>query len=242
MRPIIILPTYNEKDNLAALVRGIFLVGIKDLHIIVVDDNSPDGTGRVADELAASYQQLQVIHRPRKEGLGKAYIAGFKKALADPQNQYIFEMDADFSHQPKYLPHFLDAIKNADLVLGSRNIPGGGVKNWSYGRRLISGFANLVVRLILGLPIRDLTGGFKCFRREVLENLSLDDVESAGYNFQIELTYKTIKKNYRVLEIPIIFEERRAGQSKFSLAIMMESFIKVLKLRFGKAKASQSEK
>lgn len=232
MRPVIILPTYNEKENLADIVRDIFLIGITDMHIIIVDDNSPDGTGQIADELAAKNPNIQVIHRPKKEGLGRAYVAGFKKALADSANNYIFEMDADFSHQPKYLPVFLERIKNADLVLGSRNIPGGGVENWSWPRRFISGLANLVVRWLLGLPIKDLTGGFKCFRRQVLEQLNLDNVESSGYNFQIEMTYKAYKKGFKVVEMPIIFVERRAGHSKFSTAIMLESFWRVLKLRF----------
>jgi len=232
MRPVIILPTYNEKENLAGIVHDIFSVGISDLHIIIVDDNSPDGTGRIADELAEKYSEIQVIHRPKKEGLGKAYVAGFKKALADSENQYIFEMDADFSHQPKYLPDFLEKIKKADVVLGSRNIPGGGVENWSWPRRFISWLANLTVRWLLAVPIKDLTGGYKCWRRHVLEQLDLDRVESSGYNFQIELTYKAYKKGFRIEEIPIVFIERRAGSSKFSISIMIESFWKVLMLRF----------
>jgi len=234
MRPVIILPTYNEKENLADIVRDIFLVGIPDLRIIIVDDNSPDGTGRIADGLAAKKPRIEVIHRPKKEGLGRAYVAGFKKALANPANSYIFEMDADFSHQPKYLPVFLEKIKSADLVLGSRSIAGGGVENWSWPRRFISGLANLVVRWLLGLPIKDLTGGFKCFRRQVLERLNLDEVESSGYNFQVEMTYKAYKKGFKIVEIPIVFVERRAGYSKFSVFIMIESFWKVLKLRFSK--------
>lgn len=234
MKPVIILPTYNEKENLADIVQDIFSIGIKNLHIIVVDDNSPDGTGRIADDLAKKHNILSVVHRPQKEGLGRAYVAGFKKALADPEVDYIFEMDADFSHQPKYLPDFLQKIKSADLVLGSRNIPGGGVENWSWPRRFISWFANITIRFILGVPMRDLTGGYKCFRREVLEKLDLDRVESSGYNFQIELTYKAYKKGFKIVETPIIFVERRAGKSKFSAVIMIESFWKVLKLRFSR--------
>jgi len=234
MRPVIILPTYNEKENLAGIVQEIFSIGINGLKIIIVDDNSPDGTGRIADELAANNPNVEVLHRQNKEGLGKAYIDGFKKALADPDNQYIFEMDADFSHQPKYLPDFLEKIKSADLVLGSRNIPGGGVENWSWLRRFISWFANFTIRHILGVKIKDLTGGFKCFNRDVLEKLDLDSIESSGYNFQIEITYKAIKKGFTVVETPIIFVERRAGHSKFSASIMLESFLKVIKLKMTK--------
>jgi len=232
MRSVIILPTYNEKENLAGLVHDIFSIGIKDLHIIIVDDNSPDGTGRIADGLATKNSNIQVIHRSKKEGLGKAYVAGFKKALADSRNQYIFEMDADFSHQPKYLPNFLEKARQADVVLGSRNIPGGGIENWSWLRRFISWLANVVVRWLLGVPIKDLTGGYKCWQRHVLEQLNLDQVESSGYNFQIELTYKAYCKGFKIVEVPIVFMERRAGHSKFSLVIMLESFWKVLKLRF----------
>ncbi len=234
MRPVIILPTYNEKENLAGIVHDIFSIGIKDLHIIIVDDNSPDGTGQIADNLAAKYSEIQVIHRPKKEGLGKAYVAGFKKALSDPQNKYIFEMDADFSHQPKYLPDILKKARDADVVLGSRNIPGGGIENWNWPRRFISWTANLVIKWLLAVPIQDLTGGYKCWQRHVLEQLDLDGVESSGYNFQIELTYKAYKKGFKIVEIPIVFVERRAGSSKFSVGIMIESFWKVLKLRFSK--------
>lgn len=232
MSPIIILPTYNEKENLADLVQEIIELGIPGMKILIVDDNSPDGTGRIADELAIKNSNIQVLHRQKKEGLGRAYIAGFKQVLKDPEIQYIFEMDADFSHQPKYLSEFLRKIEQADLVLGSRNIDGGGVENWSWPRRFISGLANSVVRRILGLPYKDLTGGFKCFRREVLEQLDLDNVDSSGYNFQIELTYKVHHQGFKIVETPIIFVERRAGYSKFSTGIMIESLIKVLKLRF----------
>lgn len=234
MNSVIILPTYNEKENIAGLVQEIFSIGINDLKIIIVDDNSPDGTGQIADKLVAENSRISVLHRPKKEGLGKAYMAGFRKALSDPQNQYIFEMDADFSHQPKYLPIFLESMKQADLTLGSRYIPKGGIVNWSWPRRFISWLANIIIRKLLGLAVRDLTGGFKCFDRRVLENMDLENIESRGYNFQIELTYKAIKKGYRIKEIPIVFVERRAGYSKFSAAIMLESFWKVLMLRFKK--------
>lgn len=232
MSPIIILPTYNEKENLADLVQEIIELGIPGMKILIVDDNSPDGTGQIADELAIKNSNIQVLHRQKKEGLGRAYIAGFKQVLKDPDIEYIFEMDADFSHQPKYLSEFLRKIEQADLVLGSRNIDGGGVENWSWPRRFISGLANSVVRRILGLPYKDLTGGFKCFRREVLEQLDLDNVDSSGYNFQIELTYKVHHQGFKIVETPIIFVERRAGHSKFSTGIMIESLLKVFKLRF----------
>lgn len=232
MYSTIILPTYNERENLAGIIKEIFTVGVENLKILIVDDNSPDGTGRLADELAEQYPNVSVLHRAQKEGLGKAYIDGFQKALSDPDCGFIFEMDADFSHQPKYLPHFLDHIQEADLVLGSRYIADGGVENWGFVRRYISRFANLIIRLILGVPIYDLTGGFKCFRREVLEKLDFARIESSGYNFQIEINYKVYKKQFRIVEIPIIFVERRAGKSKFNATIMLESFWKVLMLKF----------
>lgn len=236
MNPLIVLPTYNEKENLESIVREIFKVGIANLKIIVVDDNSPDGTGQIADQLAKELPQLSVLHRTKKEGLGRAYVAGFKQALSDPEVKHIFEMDADFSHQPKYLPDFLAMAKEYDVVLGSRNISGGGVENWNWLRKFISGFANAMVRRILNIPIYDLTGGYKCWSRKVLEALDLDAVESSGYNFQIELTYKAYKKGFKIGETPIIFVERRAGASKFSGGIMLESLVNVIKLRFHKIK------
>ena len=234
MRPIIILPTYNEKENIGAITNEIFSIGIEDLKVIIVDDNSPDGTGEIADQLAKENYNISVIHRDKKEGLGRAYVAGFKKALEDPSNEYIFEMDADFSHQPKYLPDFLEKAKNYDVVLGSRNIPGGGVENWNWSRRFISWLANTMVRAILMTPIRDLTGGYKCWNRKVLESLDLNNIQSSGYNFQIELSYKAEKKGFSIVETPIIFVERRAGNSKFNSGIILESFINVIKLRFSK--------
>ncbi len=234
MTAVIILPTYNEKDNIADIVSAIVGLGIKDLGITIVDDNSPDGTGRIADTLARRYHSVSVIHRAKKEGLGKAYMAGFKAVLADENVRYIFEMDADFSHQPKFIPDFLEKIKTADIVLGSRYIDRGGVENWGLVRRFISWLANYIIRVILHLPYRDLTGGFKCFRREALQKIDFDGVESRGYNFQIELTYKAHQRGLRIEEIPIVFVERRAGTSKFNFIIMLESFWKVIKLRLGK--------
>lgn len=233
-RHCIILPTYNERDNIAGIVHEILALAIPGLSILIVDDSSPDGTGQIADELARQDARVSVLHRDTKEGLGKAYTAGFRIALRDPEIESVFEMDADFSHQPKYLLHFLQAIQSADLVLGSRYIPTGGVANWNWPRRFISTSANMMIRRLLGVPVRDLTGGYKCFRRAVLERLDFDAVASRGYNFQIEVTYRALQAGFRVKEIPIIFIERRAGESKFSPAIMLESFWQVLRLRLGK--------
>lgn len=232
--PIIILPTYNEKENLQGIVDEIFGVGVPDLRILIVDDNSPDGTGVIADRIASSNSMVRVLHRPEKQGLGRAYVDGFREALRDPEAAWIFEMDADFSHQPKYIPHFLIAAERADIVLGTRYMPGGGVENWHWFRRLISWSANTLIRTILGMRIRDLTSGFKCFRREVLERLDLEAVSSRGYNFQIEVSYRSHRAGFRISEIPIIFVERRAGKSKFSAGIILESFLQVLRLRFKK--------
>ncbi|MFA5134318.1 MAG: polyprenol monophosphomannose synthase [Patescibacteria group bacterium] len=232
MRSTVILPTYNERENLREIVEKVLSQGIQDLSILVVDDDSPDGTGNIADELAMSYPAVSVLHRPHKEGLGRAYIAGFRRTLEDPSVELIFEMDADHSHQPKYLPLLIEAAAGADVVLGSRYMEGGGVQNWGAFRRFISWFANTTIRWILGVPIRDLTGGFKCFHRRVLEALDLDRVASRGYNFQIEMTYEVYIRGYTVREIPIVFIERRAGSSKFSIMIMLESFVQVLLLRF----------
>lgn len=233
MKGLIIIPTYNEKNNINKLLESIFRLNIKDLCILVVDDNSPDGTGQLVEELKNKYPNLDIMHRQEKAGLGMAYIAGFKEALKRGAD-YIFEMDADLSHDPKYILDFLQAIKNNDLVLGSRYIKNGGVKNWNLFRRLISKFGNIYSSLILDLPYRDLTGGFKCYRREVLEKINLDSLSSVGYNFQIETTYKAHSAGFKIKEIPIIFTERAEGKSKFSLKIILESFWKVLVLRFKK--------
>lgn len=230
-KTIIVIPTYNEKNSLPKLLEQIFSLNIEGLNILVVDDNSPDGTGRIVDELKKDNPQIDILHREKKQGLGKAYVAGFKEAL-DRGADYIFEMDADLSHDSKYIPEFLKAIQDYDLVLGSRYIKDGGVSNWNLSRRLISRFGNIYARLILGLSYYDLTGGFKCYRREVLESIGLDDLSSVGYNFQIESTYKAHNKGFKIVEIPIIFTERTEGDSKFSIKIMIESFWKVLELRF----------
>jgi len=233
MKTIIVIPTYNEKNNLAGLVKEILALAIGNLSIIIVDDNSPDGTGILADELAQNFSGVKVIHRAAKSGLGSAYIAGFKMALAGGAD-YIMEMDADFSHDSRYLPDFLREIATADLVLGSRYVKGGGIKNWNWLRKTVSALGNFYARMILGAPINDLTGGFKCYRRAVLAKINLDELDSAGYVFQIETTYLALKLGFAIKEIPIIFTERRAGDSKFNFKIFFEALWRVLLLRFKK--------
>jgi dolichol-phosphate mannosyltransferase len=229
---LVCLPTYDEAENLGPMVEAI-LAATPDVDVLVIDDNSPDGTGRLADQIAAREPRVQVLHRAGKEGLGTAYLAGFAWAL---QRGYalVLEMDADFSHDPGYLPAMLEKAREADLVLGSRNVPGGGTVNWGLGRRLLSRGGSLYARLILGLPVRDLTGGFKCFRREVLEAIDLPSVECSGYAFQIELTFRTFRKGFRVAEIPIVFVDRRVGQSKMSRRIVLEAVRKVWSIRFSR--------
>lgn len=228
---LIVIPTYNERKNLEALLRLIYCQE-QEFDVLIVDDNSPDGTGELVRELMQSEypKRLFLLKRPAKMGLGTAYIAGFKWGLAR-NYQYIFEMDADFSHHPKYLAQFLAVADQCDLVLGSRYISGGGVSNWGVFRRVISYGGSLYARMILGLPFKDLTGGYKCFRREVLEAINLDDVRSNGYSFQIELTYRAFLQSFRIREIPIFFEERAAGHSKMSGKIFLEAVWMVLMLR-----------
>lgn len=227
---LIIIPTYNESENLPLLLAAVFDVQ-PDVDVLVVDDNSPDGTGDLADALAAEDSRVQVLHREGKQGLGTAYIAGFRWAL-ERDYQRIFEMDADFSHQPKYLQNFLEASESADLVLGCRYMQGGGTEGWSALRQLISRGGNLYARAVLWLPFRDLTGGFKCFRREVLESLDLGSIRSTGYAFQIELSYRAYKRGFKIAEVPIIFPDRTRGESKMSGSIVHEAMLNVVKLRF----------
>ena len=230
-RACVIVPTYNESDNLPQILPAILAAAPVD--ILVVDDSSPDGTGAIADELAASDPRVKVLHRQKKEGLGRAYLAGFAKALADGYDR-IIEMDADFSHDPARLPELLQASDTADLVLGSRYVEGGGTVNWSFGRRMLSKGGSLYARTILGVPVRDLTGGFKCFRREVLESIDLPTVRSSGYAFQIELTYRALRRGFTVREIPIVFVDRRVGKSKMSRGIVAEALWMVWKIRFSR--------
>ncbi|MCX5657223.1 MAG: polyprenol monophosphomannose synthase [Candidatus Omnitrophica bacterium] len=222
MKSTIIIPTYNESENIERLIRQVLALP-GDFRIIVVDDNSPDGTGKILDKLASQLAQIRVLHRPRKLGLGTANIEGFKLALKEKAD-LIFQMDGDLSHQPHYLIQMLEAIKNCDLVVGSRYIPGGGVKNWGLLRRLLSRMANLYVRKITGMPLYDSTSGLKCFRREVIEYFNLDCISSEGYAFQIEMDYLAWKNNFRIQEIPIVFSERLRGKSKLNRKIIFEAF------------------
>jgi dolichol-phosphate mannosyltransferase len=230
-RACVVLPTYDERENLPRIVPAI-LAASPILDVLVVDDNSPDGTGALADAMAKEEPRVRVLHRARKEGLGRAYLAGFADALAAGYGR-ILEMDADFSHDPGRLPAML--ATDADLVLGSRYVKGGSTVNWGFGRRLLSRGGSLYARTILGLPVRDLTGGFKCFRRKVLEGLDLQSVRSTGYAFQIELTYRAIRRGFTVVEIPISFADRRVGQSKMSRRIVAEALWMVWKIRFGRS-------
>ncbi|RKH64943.1 polyprenol monophosphomannose synthase [Corallococcus interemptor] len=230
-RALVCIPTYNERDNIGPITQAVLAADPR-VDILVVDDNSPDGTGQLADALAAKNPRVRVLHREKKEGLGRAYLAAFRWALAEGYT-YILEMDADFSHDPRYLPTFLDAAEGgADLVLGSRYVEGGGTVNWGVGRKIISRGGSLYARSILGVDVRDLTGGFKCFNRRVLESLNLDEVRSTGYAFQIELTYRTLRKGFTVREVPIVFEDRRVGHSKMNKKIFVEALGMVWKLRF----------
>jgi dolichol-phosphate mannosyltransferase len=226
----VILPTYNEAENLERIVGAVLEQLAGSGAVLVVDDNSPDGTGEVADRLAASNESVSVLHRHRKEGLGPAYLAGFRVAL-DAGAQRIVEMDADFSHDPSYLPKLIGAADHFDLVIGSRYVPGGGVTDWGPMRRFISRGGSTYARVALGLPIRDLTGGFKCFRREVLEAINLDTIEARGYAFQVETTYRAIRAGFRVVEIPIVFRDRAEGTSKMSRSIVAEAVWRVPALR-----------
>nr|BBH94952.1 dolichyl-phosphate beta-D-mannosyltransferase [Thermogemmatispora argillosa] len=232
MKTLIIIPTYNERDNLRPLIREIFRYA-PETDVLIVDDHSPDGTGELAEELAREDARVHVLHRPGKLGLGTAYITGFKYAL-EHGYQAAFEMDADFSHDPRYLPDFLRLIEEADLVIGSRYIKGGATPNWPFLRRLISGGGNIFARTLLGLPVRDCTAGYRCYRREVLESIDLDSIRSRGYAFQVELVYRVWRQGFRIVETPIVFEDRRVGQSKMSKAIVLEGFLFVLRTRFGR--------
>ncbi|MBN2359854.1 MAG: polyprenol monophosphomannose synthase [Deltaproteobacteria bacterium] len=227
---VVLMPTYNERENLPAIVDEVLHTVPVDM--LIIDDNSPDGTGELADGIAAKEPRVQVLHRPGKQGLGRAYIDGFRWAL-ERDYRYIFEMDADFSHQPRFLPDFLREIESADVVLGSRWVAGGGVENWSLTRKLISRGGSLYARTILGLGIKDLTGGFKCFRREVLQAIDLDSIQAAGYGFQIEMTYRCARQGFRIKETPIVFPDRKVGASKMSRKIFVEALGMVWKLRFG---------
>jgi len=230
-RALVIVPTYNERDNISELLARILEEDSR-LEVLIVDDGSPDGTGALADEIAEREPRVHVMHRPRKLGLGTAYIAGFKWAL-ERDYAYVFEMDADFSHDPGHLTQFLEAVEDADLVLGSRYNRGKvTVVNWPIRRLMLSYAANLYARWVTGLPLDDSTGGFKCFRRSVLQAINLDAVKSNGYGFQIEVSYLAWRKHFRLVEIPIVFHDRTEGQSKMSRKIVWEAIWMVWRLRW----------
>jgi len=230
-RVLIVTPTYNERDNLESFLQQVFAV-LPEADVLVVDDNSPDGTGRLADEIAARDPRVRVLHRPGKMGLGSAYLQGFAWAL-ERDYDVVFEMDTDLSHDPRYAPAFLRAIDaGADVVIGSRNIPGGDVEGWGLGRHLMSKGGSIYSRTILGISVRDLTSGYKAFTRRALQTIDLAAVKSNGYSFQIELTYRALRKGMRVAEVPIVFVDRRVGHSKMSRAIFLEAIGMVWKLRF----------
>jgi len=231
-RVLIVIPTYNEAENLPKIIPAAHEY-LPQAHVLVVDDGSPDGTGQLADDLAARDPRVHVLHRSGKGGLGTAYIAGFRWAL-ERDYAFVFEMDADFSHQPRFLPAFLERAQTADVVLGSRYIPGGGTEGWSWKRELVSRGGNAYARAVLGLwRLHDITGGFKCFRREVLAGIDLDAIQQKGFGFQIELTYRAARQGFRIAEVPIVFPDRREGTSKMSGSIFREALVGVWKLRLG---------
>jgi dolichol-phosphate mannosyltransferase len=232
MKTLIIIPTYNESENLCPLLGEIFSFA-PETDVLIVDDNSPDGTGELAEEIQKGDARVHTMHRAGKLGLGTAYIAGFKYAL-EHDYEAVLEMDADFSHDPRYLPDFLRAIEDADLVVGSRYIPGGDTPDWPRLRRLISGSGNLFARFVLGIPVRDCTSGFRCYRRGILQSIDLDAVQSHGYAFQVELIYQVMLQGFKFVEVPIVFPDRRHGTSKMSHKIIFEAFAYVLRTRLSK--------
>jgi dolichol-phosphate mannosyltransferase len=229
---LIIIPTYNERENAPAIAKAVHEV-VPGAHILFVDDNSPDGTGQVVDDLAARDARVKVLHRAGKLGLGTAYIAGFELGLREGY-RFLIEMDADFSHDPKYLPEMLARAERADVVVGSRYVAGGGTRNWGTGRKIISKGGGLYARTILGVKVRDLTAGFVCWNRRVLEALPLHAIRSSGYGFQIEMKYRTIQAGFTIDELPIVFEDRRVGQSKMSRKIFVEALLNVWRMRFSR--------
>jgi dolichol-phosphate mannosyltransferase len=230
VRRVICLPTYNEHENLEPMVRALGALDLEGLEVLVIDDASPDGTGEIADRLASELPWVSVLHRARKEGLGPAYLAGFARSL-ELGADFVFEMDCDFSHDPADVLRLAAAAEDADLVLGSRYVDGGGTRNWGLLRRFISRGGSLYAQVLLQLGIRDLTGGFKCYRRAVLETIDLAAIDSRGYAFQIETTYRAIRAGFRVVEVPITFSDREVGGSKMSKSIVVEAIWKVPVLR-----------
>ena len=237
----LVLPTYNEAENIEPFVEAVRTKLPASARVLIVDDDSPDGTGNRADRLAELHENVIVLHRRRKEGLGTAYVAGFRRALAGGAG-LVLEMDSDFSHDPAYLPRLLAEAERADVVLGSRYVPGGAVSDWGPLRRAISRAGSAYARVVLGVDVRDLTGGFKCFRREVLESIDLDSVEAHGYAFQVEMTYRAIQAGFQVVEVPITFRDRRAGSSKMDSSIVAEAVWQVPRLRFGRGHVAKAHR
>jgi dolichol-phosphate mannosyltransferase len=235
VRSLIVIPTYNERENIAELIAQV-MANAPTADLLIIDDNSPDGTGRLVDALAEQDARIHVMHRAGKLGLGTAYVAGFHHAI-DHGYELVFEMDADFSHDPTYLPRFYAAAENADLVIGSRYIQGGGTPNWSPVRKFISGGGNIFARTVLGIPIHDCTGGYRCYRVAALSKLNLDAIRAQGYAFQVEMAYNFWRSGFRWRETPIIFEDRRVGKSKMSRTIFIEAFLWVVRARFTGDKA-----
>ncbi|MGZ3649596.1 MAG: polyprenol monophosphomannose synthase [Bdellovibrionota bacterium] len=238
MKFLIVIPTYNEIQNLKGLTESVFqvvdskahLYGVKEVNVLIVDDNSPDGTGKLADEIAKKEPRLSVLHRNEKNGLGKAYVAGFAWAL-DRGYDAICEMDADFSHNPQYLPEFWRLLKDHDVVMGSRYVDGGGVRNWGITRQVISRGGSVYARAILGMPVNDMTGGYNAWRRKVLEAVDISTLRSEGYAFQIELKWRAWKKGFKLIEFPILFEDRTRGKSKMSKRIIVEAMMRVASMK-----------
>jgi dolichol-phosphate mannosyltransferase len=230
-RVLIVTPTYNERENLQAFIQGVHAV-LPDAHVMIVDDASPDGTGQLADQLARNDDRIRVRHRPGKLGIASAYLEAFRWGMQEGY-EVLFEMDTDLSHDPVYLPAFMEAIEQgADVVVGSRNMPGGSIQGWGLGRHVLSKGGSLYSRVMLGLSVRDLTSGYKAFRTDALRSMDLHAVRAEGYAFQIELTYRAIRRGMRVVEVPIVFVDRRAGQSKMSRRIFAEAVLMIPKLRW----------
>lgn len=239
MRTLLVIPTYNEIDNLRPLTTDVLAIAPKELEILIVDDGSPDGTGTLADTLVAENPRVHVIHRKGKLGLGTAYVAGFRWGLKEGFDAMV-EMDADFSHHPKYLPQMLENLKTWDVVIGSRYVEGGGTLNWGLGRKILSRGGSVYSRMILGAPIRDFTGGFNGWRRQVLQAVELDTLKSDGYSFQIELKYRAFLKGFKITEFPIIFEDRKVGTSKMNKRIVFEALRRVWEFRLKSSQLSKS--
>jgi dolichol-phosphate mannosyltransferase len=228
MRTVICIPTYNERDNLPSLVEEI--LATTDAHVLVLDDNSPDGTGQVADLLAQSEPRIGVVHREKKQGIGKAYVDGFRRAVKE-RFDLVFQMDADFSHQPRYLPSMIDALKSADVVIGSRYVDGGKTVNWGVGRRVLSRGSNLYARMLLDTHFRDATSGFVGFRRHVLEAINFESLDTTSYAFQVELKYRAHRLGFTIVELPIVFFDRTAGASKMPRTTIAQAVLRVVELR-----------